>query len=261
MDKAYEMFQKKLKSHQAFIGSTCDQITPIFIADDVNQKVSIVQSLIHACTKLRDLCDPDTPAWVIRLLAVSTQFIQNRNDIATRNALISLISGIRSEISLYDWNLGGYQSDYNFEEIYKKYKTESRLPELFDELISLIENILNDQEIELADSEKKIKLLLTIIRSNNKKSLFADQSILNYLIFFIKEFLLNLSQNIPGLREFIEALITTAEKIKDEIEVTRRKTEDEIKSKTKVDLLVSYNSAGIIKELNDAYQSKVDLLT
>lgn len=261
MNKAFEMFTKKLKEHQQNVSSTCQQIEVQFNSDDLDRKINLAQNLVANTGKLIEFGTDETPSWVHQLNQAAHAFISDKLNLQKRKNLIDLILRLKNEIFLHDWNLGGYQNNVNFEEIYSKYKSESRLTELFNELTDLLEKILSDSSIDLGESERKFKLLLTVVRSNMNRSFYGDQSVVSYLFYFIKEFLLNLSGNIPGLKEFIEALISTGEKIREEMETTRQKTENEIKSLVSMGGALGYNPDGTAFEIQPDERRKIDILT
>ncbi len=260
MDKAYEMFHRNLKNLQSNIVTKMVQLETLLVSENLNEKVSITQGLISLCSELSKICGPDAPQWINQLLQLSNKLIGNRNDVNNKVILLNFIHKSKNEISLHNWKEGGYNLDLNFENIYDYYKSESKLPELFNELIKLLEKIINTEEVELGEAEKKFKFLLSVIQSNMNKSYYGDQSILNYLVFFIKEFLLNLSRSIPGLKEFFEAIISTANKIYNEFKETEKNTEKKIREQLNIENLTIYNTSGELAVIEKELNKKIDFL-
>jgi hypothetical protein len=260
IDKAFIMFQRKLKQYQSEIIQICSDLEVIITGDNTNEKNTKIGTLIAACTKLIELGDSDTPQWVNQINEKSQDLIKDFGNLNKRRKLIDIIHQLRTEMTLHDWKIGGYDSKTNFESIYQKYKEESKLPDLFDELILLIEKMLSDSSFDLGKAENKFKFLLTVIRTNINKSFYSDQSVVNYLLYFIKEFLLNLSSRIPGVKEFLDAMIATAKKIKEEMDETKTKTEDEVVKMLSTNGLIRYDGSGIINEIEEAKSKKIDLL-
>lgn len=261
MDMAFKMFQRKLIQNQNLIVSQLNNLERSLLTENLNDKITLSQSLQSICSNFRSDCGPDTPTWVIQLQTLTNNLVQNRNVIDHKINLLSFIQNNKDAIALHDWNSGGYKHDLNFDSIYEHYKSQSKLPELFDNLISIIEKIISEEDLELGNISKKLQFLLSVIRSNTNKSYFGDQSILAYLVFFIKEFLLNMASSIPGLKEFIEALISTANKIDREMKQTAEKTDSDIKKKLDLTDMISYNSVGLeLKNIESSFKKQIDLL-
>lgn len=248
MDYAFQMFQRKLKQNQQKIVTLLTNLETILLNEDLNKKTLNIKSINDICNIYRVDCGPDTPKWVIQLQNLTNKYLKQTTIPAHKLEIYNFIKSNKNEIAIHDWNKGGYDHDLNFEKIYEKYKSESRLTELFDNMIDLLEKMIVEEDLELGNLENKISFLLSVIRSNISKSYSADQSILSYIIYFIKEFLLNMASNIPGLKEFIDAMISTVKLIDSEIVEVSQKTNNEIKEKLKQTNLIGYNSNG--KEIN-----------
>jgi hypothetical protein len=261
MDKAFEMFQLRLTQMQQAIINGIGEVENTLIGDDLNAKMQKASDLMGQCKNLMDLCGDQVPSWTIQIYNSAHQFMSNNQDFRNRKQISDLLLAIKNEVALHNWNLGEYDSNLNFEKIYERYKAESKLSELFNELIRLIEKIISENIIGQDQLEKNFKFLLSIVRSNTNKSYFGDQSVISYVMYFIKEFLLNLASNIPGLKEGLTALIDTAKKLKTEMDETKQKTEQEIERVAKVKSIVLYSDDGSIKQIEDLYGKKVDLLS
>ena len=254
MDIAYNMFIKNLKSKQSIITTNIGKLRTILLSEDVKQKLQASQSIEQTCRDLMQMCGPDTPEWVKQLQLLTRDFIGKQNNLQTKVNLMNYIIDSSDDIRNHDWQIGGFNYDLSFENIYRQYKRESHLPDLFDELIEQIETLLQDEEIDLQDAERKISFLLSIVKSNLNKSMYGDQSVLSYLTYFIKEFMLNLCGTIPGLREFVEAIIATAKKINDELVVTREKTEKRICDQLNLKSLPQYDNQGkYLEQIEDHF--------
>jgi hypothetical protein len=261
MDKAYAMFQVRLGQMQQAITNGIIEVENTLIGDDLNTKMQKASDLMGQCKNLMDFCGDQVPSWAIQIYNSTHQFMSNSQDFKNRKQISDLLMTIKNEVAMHDWSLGGYDSNLNFEQIYTRYKAESKLSELFTELIRLIEKIISENVIGQDQLEKNFKFLLSIVRSNTNKSYFGDMSVISFVMYFIKEFLLNLASNIPGLKEGLTALIDTAKKLKTEMDETKQKTDQEIERVAKVKSLVLYSDDGSLKQIDELYGKKLNLLS
>jgi hypothetical protein len=257
MDKAYALFKRKLEALQKTIISQLKTCKDSYYREDMGDKIQQTKQLQAIAVQLKDICLDDSPGWLSQILYYCDKILTNQSNYELKRDFGSSIGPIVEDVTRHEWEIGGINTDFDFEGIYAKYKAESKLNVLFSELVSLIEKIIGEDNIELVEAQKELKRLLTIIRTNINKSMSSDEAILSYLLYFIKEFLVGLASRIPVLGEFVDALFKTAKKIDEEMQLVREKTQEDVAKRTSVPKAYLYDNTGKIKELDDIFSTRL----
>lgn len=210
----------------------------------------IFMELRAKLNKISELCSTDTPLWLNDLNKTINQVIEQPNNNTVRMHFYNSIERNEKSIINHNWEYGGINLDFDFEYVYSKYKKESKLDELFGEVIVLLERLLKDESILKNIKEEKIKILLSVINTNRDKSLYADEGIIRALFDFLLESISSLI-NIPGLKEIVNSLIELFKKLTSEMDSVKTKTQEEIEKTIQVPQLMLYDSKGMIKQLED----------
>lgn len=219
--------------------------------------VNHLRNLTNLLTKLRESCEPTVPNWVGILYSSANDVCNEPDSVSFRKKLFDDIKDYTLAISNHNWELGGIDADFDFEAIYKKYKSESKIDELFDEIISILEQLLTDENVE--DKDKKIQVLISIVRNNKKKSCYADEAIITALYNFLIETSC-LFLGIPTVAPLIRSLIEVLKNLVVSYDNVKTKTNEEIKQITNIKLepLRLYDKNGMVKEIEDKTGIKVN---
>jgi hypothetical protein len=137
-----------------------------------------------------------------------------------------------------------YDEEIDFEAIYKKYRDASQISTLFDTLIEQLVSIIDDGKLDNEIVVNGIERLTSIIRQNMGKSLYSDQSLVTWVVVFMKNFVVGLLKEIPGLKNIIEAIEKTLSELNREVIAVSEKSAMEISTKTTVSMGILYGRNG-----------------
>lgn len=224
---SFAMFQRTVERRFSDCKEAISRTVQVF-ADataSASTRKTHAEELRRACQDLVDILDvPDRPAWLQRILSGANDLCHSQEtntqrrflDVLLRNyALIEPIKLTDDQDRLLD-----------FDALYARIRDEGRIPELFDQLIGLVERIVASGEIESISVENALKQVLSVLRANRKGSyVAARQSI------FITRYLKNLTfvylEKLPVLKDLREAWNRTIDETEAELkEIDAQLTRD-----------------------------------
>jgi hypothetical protein len=181
-------------------------------------------ALLHAAQDLRDLLSPqDHPQWLGPLFQASYEYSQNPQANA-REFLTRLVKqhrDIRPIVVSTDTT-----PLLDFDALYVHFRDEGRIPELFDKLIQIISQIIDDGHIDSITALEALRQIIVLLRTNRNGSyLAARQSVT------IARYLRNLAkvvlEKVPLVKELLEVYDRTIEEIDDEFGRLEERIKDE----------------------------------
>ncbi len=123
------------------------QLVETLVGEKIDAKTSQAKDTLKRSNDLKaSLSKQDYPAWLNPLIEGLNHFIGSRWK--QKNLIEHLINNLDS-INNHKWVFEKSENiSFNFDEIYNHYKSESRLPELFDQIINILEEIRDSGEID-----------------------------------------------------------------------------------------------------------------
>lgn len=101
------------------------------------------------------------------------------------------------------------EASFDFDSIFEHYKKESRLPQLFDEIVELLEEIQNSGEVDSLMMLRALGKVIATIKRSKDGSYFSMNSAWDFLLNFLNNYLLAELSKIPVLGTALEALEKT----------------------------------------------------
>ncbi|ULQ60128.1 hypothetical protein K7I13_02045 [Brucepastera parasyntrophica] len=233
MDHAYKMFYKRLSELQSIILENLANCETSLVTDNVSEKKRVITKLFSNVSELYKLCNTDSPEWLVSLVSICNKLLSSLSNTQNRKELLEFIVLNRDNIKQHDWFDTGTNEDLNFETMYKKYKNESKVPELFDKMVQTIDNAFRNESLNLNNTEKPLKKLLSVIRTNMNKSFCSDEIIVSASVFLLKELSACSGDSAPEVKSMLNVLFTSAIEIYDTVSEIRKKIEQEIGGKLK----------------------------
>ncbi|MGI1669966.1 MAG: hypothetical protein K6L74_06515 [Neptuniibacter sp.] len=170
--------------------------------------------------------------------------------------LINELALISEQIINHEWILDHDSEDgFDFDAIYEKYRSESRLSELFREIIKILEKIKSSGQIKDLEMENALCALIATLNQNKDGSYLSINTTWEFVINLLRNYLWAELSRIPVLGPVLEALEKTIRETHAEITKlhsdVQNRIEDEVyvgvkAFKEKPDFgLVSYDRKGI----------------
>jgi hypothetical protein len=123
------------------------------------------------------------------------------------------------------------QTDFHFDEMYERFKKESRLTEFFDELISTLEKMIASGDIDSIKTVASLQQLLSLLKQNKSGSYFSVMASWEFMGAFIKNTLWESLDTIPVVKQLKKGFEKTVKEMDVELDEIHKSIADEMKSK------------------------------
>ena len=216
MDSSHEVFKRLIAQKHSQIIQHIDQFFKTIVCENLEQKYSAATNVIQASRDLASLLTAqDQPTWLKALIETMGRFEgKSANQIQTLEWLISHRHSIRT----YDWNFDSLSGQaFDFDSIFEHYRSESRLPELFEEIIKILEDIRASEEVEKITMLNALGKVIATLKHSKNGSYLSMNAAWSFLINFVKNYLWEELHNIPGLSSLLTALKNTLQETNTEM--------------------------------------------
>jgi hypothetical protein len=233
--------------------------------DGKEQKKIAAQKARNAAVALSSILpDSDVPGWLKDVLACLQYYVDGTWDggylIKHHYKLLPLILN-------HQW---GFDDDedfaLDFDGVFELYRKESRLPELFDEIISILESIKESGEIDSLNMMEALAKIIATLKNGKEGSYFSLNGAWKFLMSFASNYLWAELEKVPLLGTAFEALRKTVEEADKEMELLHTSVQQELDRRVKQEVkvfresgvgFVSYSRQGGLLELGK--QSSTDI--
>lgn len=167
-------------------------------------------------TDLRGLLSSkDVPGWLDHSITTLAQF--SSGTLPPEDFLTNMVTW-KPELDRHAWVFDTTtDTAIDFDAIYERYRSESRLPKLFDEVVCILGEIEASGEVDSVTMINALNKVIATIKKCKDGSYFSINSAWDFLWTFVKNYLWNELAAIPGLGTATAALKTAMESINDEM--------------------------------------------
>jgi hypothetical protein len=187
----------------------------VFPEDGPDRKEAVVGEIANKTQELISLLEPkDVPPWLNALYGGVTTPRAN----FTREQLLKHIIQILNDIYNFTWELTGEEDGpIEFDELFTRLRSETKIDKLFDDAISKLQEILDTGQIEYVKAIKALEHLIATLKKSKGGSYLAMIAGWDFLQSFLRNLAIEEVKAIPIIGPIISALIATAEEGRAEI--------------------------------------------
>ncbi|MBV4476927.1 hypothetical protein [Pseudomonas botevensis] len=241
-DKAVEFFSRILNERHADLKKVSEELILELAGENVTEKKSAAQRVKDSAIYLRSILpSSEAPGWLKDLINYTQYFIEgswNSGDLAKSH--YRLLSSILN----HDWGIVvGESSGLDFDGVFEFYRKESRLPELFDQIISLLQSIKDSGEIDSLNILEALSKIIATLRNGKEGSYFSLNGAWKFLMSFANNYLWAELEKVPLLGTAFEALRKTVEDADKEMKGLHSSIQLELDRRVKEEVKVFRNSA------------------
>lgn len=193
------------------------------------------------------LSDQDKPKWVHRLQNIFRLFLSNKNsDDAAEKLLQHMILHL-PEATRHKWVFSDktLDTDVDFDGIYVEFRQESKLPSLFDSLVSSLEQIINEGGVDSKAAEKALTRLAAALRKNRDGSYFSIICAWRFAAAFVKNYIWLQLKDLPVVKPIVDAFEKTLEDVDAEMVSLQTKMNTELQKRLKMEQpILTYDRSG-----------------
>jgi len=203
------------EKHQELI-KALDELVKALVSENLNDKKACAQISLQKANDLKSaVSTKDCPNWLPGLIQGLDYFKGGQWKQS------NLIDQIIKNISIIKGHAWVFENQakvaFNFDSIFEHYKSESRLPELFDEIIRILEEIEASGEIDSLAMMTALGKVISTIKQNKEGSYFSLNSAWAFLIAFLKNYMWAELSKIPILGTALESLEKTINETNEEM--------------------------------------------
>ncbi len=184
--------------------------------DNMDRKKALASQVQRQAQDLRNvLSDKDVPPWLSTAIAYLPTFADGR--MSPPDFLDSLIAW-KPQCDNHRWVFEEEdESAFDFDAIYERFKGESRLPELFDQVVRTLEEIHASGEVDSVTMLRALGKVISTIKKCKDGSYFSLNGAWEFLLSFLKNYLWGELSNLPVFGTAMTALRKTIEELNDEM--------------------------------------------
>ncbi len=243
-NESVEIYMRFLNERHNILKTKIKKTIEILSYENKEQKINENTKLLDAARNLsKALSRVDTPDWLDSIIRKSKWYSESSGRDDANFLLLSTLIEQRTAALTHTWSVREDESEgaiFNFDEIYEKFKKDSKLPNLFDELISTIEKMIDSGEIDSINAINNLQQLLSLVKQNKSGSYFSLMASWEFIGSFTKNLIWEGISNLP----VIKPLLKTLEKTLSDMDI---------------ELTDMHNK--IVKEMRNKYDTTVHSLT
>ena len=224
-----ELHSKLIQSFYAMID--------LFSSNNHRAKVDAAQLTLEALANLESiLSQQDRPDWIGQLRAPLREIVMNPSHESLPAQKIRHIIKFGAVIEDERWNfLNVPKGDpIQFDDIYDEYYKASKIPDLFDRMMTDLREILGTGLIDSRSAHEAIERLIATIEKNSNGSFFATIQTKNFAGKLIKNMTWGGLSDLPIVGGILGGIQKTFDEIESEYEDVQSKINARLDERTKV---------------------------
>lgn len=228
MQESIKLFANLIAEKHNSLKSKTDSLVQSLTSEDAALKLKSAEETMNLAKIMIDsLSNQDTPSWLKTMYHTLNIFCKEK-----RISAYELLRRILPEKQSMDSHLWNFEnksvSAFDFDGIYEHFKKESKLNELFDAIIKIIEEIKNSGEVDSLSMLKSLDKVIAAIKKGMHGSYFSMESTWRFFMSFMKHYMLAELSNIPALGSFVEAMKNTIDETNAELSKVHQNIKNEM---------------------------------
>jgi|GEM_PF-5716801 len=209
--------------HSKLKNNVANLVVTFVNKNDQAKKVEAERCLSSSQTLLDLLAQPDKPAWLKNLNGALERYTNNA---IKPEALMRTIIEVNKQLEAYQFtHEDNTTSGIDFEETFQQYFDESRLPDLFDEIINLLGQIRDSGEIDSKSMLAALEELVASLKAGKSGSWLSIYGSREFLGEFIRTYAYELAIDTPLFGKVYKSFVEVSRKFNNEFETLNDKTQ------------------------------------
>jgi len=209
-------FQRTLEEKTKEARAAVQSCVISFLSASPNGRQVAAQNAVDAVGRVVDMLYPnDRPPWLDPMHAALKIAHSNHNDQHGIKNIQHVANQYQGALNKHKWRLVDMDATtgFDFDSVYNKYKAENRIPELFEEIISALNDIIVSEEIDSVNALEELRRILATLQNAKNGSYFATRNAWFFVATWFKNTGWELLSDIPvlgaavrGLRKSLEGM-------------------------------------------------------
>jgi hypothetical protein len=217
-----------------------DNFMSAMASEDKERKLSTAKSALEAAKNLRAcLATRDYPIWLNPFADAIESYINNNGYNSLGTAIIRSIGFYYKDFENHKWAFDATESlGFDFDNVFERYESESRIPELFDKIIGILTEIINCPDLDSRKIIISLEKIIATLKKNRNGSYFGVMGSWNFYSSYIRNFAWETLLEIPVLRVPVKALRDTMDEMNKEMEKVHENVKNELGNELQADFPV-----------------------
>ncbi|NGZ15579.1 hypothetical protein HGG78_17840 [Vibrio aestuarianus] len=208
-----------------------DQLVISLSGENESNKINNAKIVKKATGDLRSaLSEVDQPKWLTGLNQIASLYAEGHRK---SHQLMQFILENRLEITKHTWSFDDKSDAFDFDSIFERYRSESRLDELFEEIIKILEEIQSSGEVDSVMMISALGKVIATLKKSKDGSYFSLNSAWSFLISFLQNYMWAELSKLPVLGTAMEALKKTIEETNEEMFKMHTEVQNEMENTVK----------------------------
>ncbi len=210
VNERFDDFKQRLNELLAVLGLQSQQ-----------DKIVRAKAALDASMSLKQaLALQDCPNWLEPLTRALVDFCNAPSNTRRTHSLLTAIGRYYGAAIEHKWSFD-FSGDkpFDFDALYRHYKSESRIPELTDKLVELLEQIVQAKKIDSLKIVHSLETIIATLKRNRKGSYFSVVCTWDFAASYLKNIAWEVFEGIPVLGAPVKALRSTMEEMDKEMDI------------------------------------------
>lgn len=222
-----QFFLRLVKQKHHSLTEAANNLLRALAGDDPNAKKKAAEAMLQSATDLRAiLSNSDVPSWLSETINQLAIFIEGRwSSFDLLRHFIPQKTALEGHRWIFDESS---EIPFDFDSIFEHFKKESRLPDLFDEIVRLLEDIQNSGAVDSLTMLRALGKVISTIKRCKDGSYFSLNSAWEFLLSFLNNYMWGELSKLPVLGTALEALGKTIRETNEEMFRLHTQVRDEM---------------------------------
>ncbi|WP_146134598.1 hypothetical protein [Aphanothece minutissima] len=231
MSESTKLLQRLISERSEVMRDAISYFVKTISLENRDAKIAAARSCEDAAESLCTiLAKNDRPQSILSLKAVLHSYIhQSANDINIGQRTIEALVAILPSINQQEWSFLDQESPaVDFQAVYKDSYDSSRLPDLFEQLIDQLQQIIDSREVDSVRVLEALHTLISTVRRNSRQDVLAAYGTIGFAKTFLNKFLWAVLDEIPAVKVFSKSIRETINELDDEFEVMQARASERV---------------------------------
>ncbi|RLS39121.1 MAG: hypothetical protein DWH81_08925 [Planctomycetota bacterium] len=206
----------------------------VFLSTNNSSRVEAATQAASAVSLIVDMLSAqDRPYWLSPLhnnLRTAAADPEGRDGL---NGIQEIANTFQGALNSHKWKLteANPADGFDFDSMYNKYKKENRIPELFEEIISLLNEIANSGQLDSISALTELRRVIATLEKAKNGSYFATRNAWHFVTNWFKNSGWEMLSDIPLLGAVTRGLRKTLEDMDHGMTDLHTQIQDELQTK------------------------------
>lgn len=238
MQKSETLFERALEQKTIEARNAVKEFVRRYLRPDLNARQPGATLAFEAVVRLTEMVNKaDSPDWLDELKNALVIARDHPKDSAGVEAVMLIASRLSGQLEHHQWKTKGANAEtgFEFDAIYKKYRAECRIPELFDEIVRCLREIVTSGEVDSVQALRQLNTVIATIQRARDGSYFATRGAWYFTVNWLKNTGWELFASIPLAGSAVKGLRKTLEETNHEMQELHNKIHEDLRAKISAD--------------------------